>query len=152
ATPRTSDIEALRDPLDQGNIGALVAGRHGAPFDVFGPRLLTLEGRQIWNVRAFLPGATGAWVIPGALAPVQQRDEATLPPTALPMHPLHHADLFTLLAPAELAGPYHLAVARHGRVEGIADPYAFAPLLTDFDMHLIGEGTHRDAYERLGAH
>src|SRR5262249_15892987 len=102
-------------------------------------------------VRTFLPGATAAWVIPGALTPTRN-DESALPPEALPMHPLHHAHLFTLLAPAELVGPYHLAVERHGHIALIADPYAFPPLLTDFDMHLGGEGTHRDAYERLGAH
>ena len=32
------------------------------------------------------------------------------------------------------------------------DPYAFAPLLTDYDLHLLGEGTHWKSYERLGAH
>ena len=32
------------------------------------------------------------------------------------------------------------------------DPYAFPPLLTDYDLHLIGEGTHWKSYERLGAH
>ncbi len=32
------------------------------------------------------------------------------------------------------------------------DPYAFDPLLTDYDLHLIGEGQHWRSYERLGAH
>ncbi len=32
------------------------------------------------------------------------------------------------------------------------DPYAFAPLLTDLDLYLIGEGTHYQNYEKLGAH
>ena len=32
------------------------------------------------------------------------------------------------------------------------DPYAFPALLTDYDLHLIGEGTHYLKYEKLGAH
>ncbi len=32
------------------------------------------------------------------------------------------------------------------------DPHAIPPLLTDFDRHLLNEGTHWTAYERLGAH
>ncbi len=34
----------------------------------------------------------------------------------------------------------------------IHDPYAFPFLLSDFDLHLIGEGRHYDTYEKLGAH
>ncbi len=32
------------------------------------------------------------------------------------------------------------------------DPYRFPPFLSDFDLHLLSEGTHYDAYEKLGAH
>ena len=32
------------------------------------------------------------------------------------------------------------------------DPYAFPPMLTDYDLHLLGEGTHWQSYEQLGAH
>jgi 1,4-alpha-glucan branching enzyme len=32
------------------------------------------------------------------------------------------------------------------------DPYAFPYLLTEFDLYLMGEGRHYDAYEKLGAH
>jgi 1,4-alpha-glucan branching enzyme len=32
------------------------------------------------------------------------------------------------------------------------DPYAFPPILTDFYLHLITEGTHYRNYEKLGAH
>ena len=30
------------------------------------------------------------------------------------------------------------------------DPYQFGPVLTDFDLHLLGEGTHYKSYEKLG--
>ena len=32
------------------------------------------------------------------------------------------------------------------------DTYAFPFLLSDFDLYLMGEGRHYDAYEKLGAH
>jgi len=32
------------------------------------------------------------------------------------------------------------------------DPYAFPLLISDFDMHLFGEGAHFQLYEKLGAH
>ena len=38
-----------------------------------------------------------------------------------------------------------------GEIE-IDDPYRFPPLLTDFDLHLHGEGTNFESYRTLGAH
>jgi 1,4-alpha-glucan branching enzyme len=31
------------------------------------------------------------------------------------------------------------------------DPYAFGPVLSDFDLHLIGQGTHYELWKKLGA-
>ena len=33
----------------------------------------------------------------------------------------------------------------------VVDPYAFLPVLTDFDCHLIKNGTHYELYKKLGA-
>jgi 1,4-alpha-glucan branching enzyme len=32
------------------------------------------------------------------------------------------------------------------------DPYSFLPQLSDYDMHLFGEGKHWHAYRFMGAH
>src|SRR4029077_12559180 len=32
------------------------------------------------------------------------------------------------------------------------DPYRYGRVLTDFDLHLLSEGTHYRAFEKLGAH
>src|SRR5208282_3611577 len=32
------------------------------------------------------------------------------------------------------------------------DTYAFPPSLSDFDLYLMGEGTHYQKYEKMGAH
>ena len=39
-----------------------------------------------------------------------------------------------------------------GHVSERHDPYAFPPLLTDFELHLFAEGTFFKAYETMGAH
>lgn len=38
-----------------------------------------------------------------------------------------------------------------GNKYSITDPYAFLPVLSDFDRHLIGSGTHYELYRKLGA-
>lgn len=40
----------------------------------------------------------------------------------------------------------------YGEVYENYDAYAFPFLLTEFDLYLMGEGRHYDAYEKLGAH
>lgn len=40
----------------------------------------------------------------------------------------------------------------NGEQREVEDPYRFPPLLTDFDLHLHGEGTHYESYNTLGAH
>ncbi|MGZ3599334.1 MAG: 1,4-alpha-glucan branching protein GlgB, partial [Ktedonobacterales bacterium] len=72
------------------------------------------------------------------------------------MHKIHPAGFFSLLYPLDsTASPpmYRLDVQRpSGVIERIADPYAFPPLLTDYDLYLIGEGKHQDLFDKLGAH
>ncbi len=38
-----------------------------------------------------------------------------------------------------------------GHAFTIDDPYRYGPVLTDFDLHLLAEGTHFRAWDRLGA-
>jgi 1,4-alpha-glucan branching enzyme len=39
-----------------------------------------------------------------------------------------------------------------GNIQHTIDPYCFPPQISDFDMHLFGEGKHWHAYRFLGAH
>ena len=39
-----------------------------------------------------------------------------------------------------------------GQALEIDDPYRYGRVLTDFDVHLFGEGTHLRIFEKLGAH
>ncbi len=40
----------------------------------------------------------------------------------------------------------------HDHVIEIDDPYRYGRVLTDFDLHLFGEGTHNRIFDKLGAH
>src|SRR5437867_7275299 len=41
---------------------------------------------------------------------------------------------------------------RDGYSIEVDDPYRYGRVLTDVDLHLIGEGTHYRAHQKLGAH
>jgi 1,4-alpha-glucan branching enzyme len=126
--------------LDAHVIRAVVEGEHGDPFAVLGPhRVQTPDGAAV-VVRAMLPGATAVSVLSEGVP-------------ATPMERLHASGLFEAVLPDRpepLA--YRLEVTRDGRVAEIDDPYRFPSLLSDFDRHLLAEGTHYRAYEKLGAH
>ncbi|MGH7442492.1 MAG: GlgB N-terminal domain-containing protein, partial [bacterium] len=51
-------------------------------------------------------------------------------------------------------GPGLLVNARYatGSDWNVVDPYGFAPSVGEMDLHLLGEGRHWRAYEKLGAH
>ncbi|HEU4500192.1 MAG TPA: alpha-amylase family glycosyl hydrolase, partial [Nitrospira sp.] len=94
-------------------------------------------------IRSFLPEAREAVVLS------QASDEL-----AFPMTRIHESGLFeAVLPPAPAPAHYRLRVVDHaGRLSERYDPYAFAPLLSDFDLHLFAEGTFYKAYETLGSH
>ena len=47
---------------------------------------------------------------------------------------------------------YQLLVRHAGGSSVIEDPYRFQPVLGELDVYLLAEGTHLQAYEKLGAH
>src|SRR5262249_35239408 len=129
-----------RMTLDQHAIRAVVEGEHGDPFAVLGPhRVQTPDGAAV-AVRAIVPGAVAVRVL-----------RADAPPS--PMERLHPAGFFEAVLPDRRdAFVYRLEITRDGHVTAIEDPYRFPSLLSDFDRHLLAEGTHYRAHEKLGAH
>ncbi len=72
--------------------------------------------------------------------------------TPHPLRPVHPAGLWEGTLPAALRA-YQLRVTDHeGRVSEVEDPYRFPSTLSDYDLHLLGEGTHYRVYDKLGAH
>ena len=64
---------------------------------------------------------------------------------------IHAAGLFA--GPVEARDPHYRLRARFGDNEvEMEDAYRFPPILSDMDLHLLGEGTHLELYNKLGAH
>jgi 1,4-alpha-glucan branching enzyme len=63
------------------------------------------------------------------------------------------AGLFELTLAAGEIPDYRLRISfQDGYVAEVDDPYRYGRVLTDFDLHLFGEGTHLRIFEKLGAH
>jgi len=61
--------------------------------------------------------------------------------------------LFELTLPAVDIPDYRLRLTfPDNHIVEIDDPYRYGRVLTDFDLHLFGEGTHHRIFEKLGAH
>jgi 1,4-alpha-glucan branching enzyme len=136
----------LVDPallVDQAIVDALVHARIRDPFSVLGPH----RQRGAMVVRAFLPGALEVEAF--------ARDDG---------RPLGR--LVAVQTPGLFVGkleddvPYRLQITwpaptRPGAgqevTEDAEDPYSFGPLLGDLDLHLLGEGSHRELWTCLGA-
>ena len=73
--------------------------------------------------------------------------------TLEPMMRLTDSGLFEIQTSGPEIPDYRLRITFwNGHVLEIDDPYRYGRVLTDFDLHLLGEGTHHRAFEKLGAH
>jgi 1,4-alpha-glucan branching enzyme len=152
--PATSPLASVFAPAKEpqrnahldAQIDALLSGRHADPFALLGPHPVSTPDGQRWVIRFFHPGAAGASVLlQGASEPIPARRlraegffEAALPDSQQ-----------SAPAPSWYRIRYRTG---HGETVETFDPYAFPYLLSEFDLHLMGEGRHYDTYEKLGAH
>ena len=116
---------------------AVAAGDHPDPFAFLGPHEV---GDRI-VVRAFLPEARSVSVLDTASAE-----------TLASLEKVHEAGLFAGSVDRRRRFPYHLVVDWGGSRVELDDPYRFSPWLGEVDLHLLAEGTHLSAYDKLGAH
>ncbi|MBN2024856.1 MAG: 1,4-alpha-glucan branching protein GlgB [Pirellulales bacterium] len=134
----------MRTTVTLDRIHQLVEGREENPFSLLGPHPVVEAGLPAVAIRAFLPQSSQAWIVGPGHAQVTR-----------PMRRIHPAGLYEAICPAsELNGSgYMLRVAGEGGENSVMhDPYAFPHVLSDYDLHLLNEGTHWRLYERLGAH
>jgi 1,4-alpha-glucan branching enzyme len=139
---------AQKSPLSEFDLRAnsLLAGTNADPFGILGPHPVSAG----WAIRFFIPWAAEASIVfkNPAISPAKIADAVKLRPEGL----------FEAVWPsnqpsAPEPGSYKIQGRTHaGEFFEIFDPYAFPFFLTDFDLHLIGEGRHFDTYEKLGAH
>ncbi len=132
-------VAAVADALAR-----LANGLNRDPFAVLGPH--PEERGHGTLVRAFHPAARSIdlrVVGTGDCLPMRKRSAAgifeAVVESQAPREP-HELD-------------YRLRVTFPGdRVIEIDDPYRYGRVVTDFDLHLFGEGTHHRIFEKLGAH
>jgi 1,4-alpha-glucan branching enzyme len=129
------------------DLNLVIHAAHWDPFGVLGQHEVPAGAGRGRVIRAFLPEARRAWVVdlhdgePGVRRPMDR------------MHPDGFYELAFPDRDGDAAFPYRLAVENHdGYSWEFVDPYRFGPVLTDFDLHLLGEGTHYENYKKLGAH
>ena len=127
---------------------ALARAEHGEAFRLLGPHMVDREGGRRILVRTIQPYATAVSVVlsSGETIPAKRLElgdgadgvfEALMPPACQYLE----------------ARDYRLRIQwDNGSVSEAPDAYAFPPVLTDFDLHLLGEGSHWQGYEKMGAH
>ncbi len=142
---RTTLLAKTTAPREE--IDLILRGEHSDPFHVLGLHPLQVEGQAAIVIRAFLPEAVKAWVI---RVPERERGASGVSP----LERVHPDGFFEAILRGETQiFPYRLrAQDARGQEWESEDPYRFPPVLSDFDLHLLAEGTHFKAYEKLGAH
>ena len=141
--------KAAEKPHDE--VESIILAEHSNPFEILGPHWIGRGAVHLLAIRAFRPGAQQAAILWGP----NQR--------LYPAAPIHPGGMFEVILPADTPGlrqgePISPTVYRlQFRFANSAkfethDPYAFPPVLTEYDLYLSGEGTHYEKYEKLGAH
>ncbi len=111
------------------------------PALTLGAHLLSDPDKRI-IISAYLPRAAEAWVKP--LNGKQKKQ---------PMKKIHPSGLFqTVYTDEKSLFPYRFeSVDDSGYRTEFDDPYVYSTDITDYDLHLMGEGNHFKSYEKLGA-
>jgi 1,4-alpha-glucan branching enzyme len=118
------------------SLAALASGRNRDPFAVLGPH----PAERGFIVRAIQPAARK----------IEFHDLST--GAIAPMTPLDDTGIFELTIDADRVPDYRLRITVTDHTFEVDDPYRYGRVLTDFDLYLLGEGTHYRAFEKLGAH
>src|SRR5471032_1794879 len=133
-------MPATNTPAQDEAIAALVGGTHRDPFAVLGPHA---DAAGAIVVRAFQPAARSIalrLIATGALVAMEKVDPAGVFQIRLRADTIDIPD-------------YRLWIEYAGdQVVEIDDAYRYGRVLTDFDLHLLSEGTHYRAFEKLGSH
>ena len=134
----TGAIRTAEDDLLQ----AIIGGSADDPFAVLGRHTTTLHGRPAVVIRTLQPAATSIELVSDS--------------DVIPMTRRRPEGLFEATVPLDGRDPqtfaYRFRIHEGDSVREVIDPYQFGQVLTDFDLHLLSEGTHYRAWEKLGPH
>ncbi|MDI6026580.1 1,4-alpha-glucan branching protein GlgB [Corticibacterium sp. UT-5YL-CI-8] len=120
----------------EGDVRAIVAGRHGNPFAVLGVQKIG----TIFVARCFVPHAESvtAYTLQGkACGDLGRRDDA---------------GFFEGRLSIRKRQPIRLKASNAAGEWWLTDPYSFGPVLGPMDDYYIAEGSHLRLFDKLGAH
>ena len=122
--------------LNKATLNALAGGRHSNPFSLFGVH----RNAGVRIVRTLQPQAESVDLLVAGVGGV------------LPMLRVHPAGIFEAEIPPRKRR-YRLRITHaDGSSREMDDAYRFPSMLGDLDLYLMGQGTHRDIFKKLGAH
>ena len=118
-------------PVTPEQLQRIVTAQEWDPFAVLGPHREHSGNAEQIRIRAFLPDAAEV----ACLTHPQHMDP-------LPMTLVAPDGVFEAVIPEEVFNPtYQFRVTTtQGNIFQQYDPYAFSPVLSEFDVHLFGEG------------
>ena len=130
-------------PVTPEQLQRVLTAQEWDPFSVLGPHPERHGDSELIRIRAFLPDAAKvAWLPP-------QESSKPLLMTLVDSDGIFEA----VFSGATLDPSYQFRITTNqGHIIQQYDPYAFSPVLSEFDLHLFGEGKLYQAYEKLGAH
>lgn len=119
---------------------AIVSFREYDPSGTLGPHIEKKNGEDVLSILAYLPRATKASIEEsGEVYEMSLVDSRGLWKVEIPER--------------KIPQDYQIIFEEStGYKQKSHDPYAFPPFLSDYDLHLFSEGTHRRIYDKLGAH
>lgn len=133
----------MKPTISSAQIRKIIQAEHHDPFDVLGMHELAIGGTRLLVVRTLQPEAEKVLLVPTS---------GTITPQV--MDCIHPAGLFeTVYEGVSEFFTYQLEIHyKNKTVITIKDPYSFLPVLSEYDLHLFGEGNHHRIYEKLGSH
>ncbi|OSQ53063.1 1,4-alpha-glucan branching protein GlgB [Marivita geojedonensis] len=123
--------------IDEPTAQAIAQGQHGDPFSVLG--LHEVDGKLV--MRAMRPEADSVEVI-----------DAKTGRTLVALDRVHDGLFAGVIPRRKKRFAYRLRMTRGSDVWEEQDAYAFGAKLGEMDEYLLGEGTHNQLWDALGAH
>ncbi|MBN2655155.1 MAG: 1,4-alpha-glucan branching protein GlgB [Nitrospirae bacterium] len=121
----------------------------GNPFEILGPH--TFDGGII--VRSFLPEAKAAWIVYSKKNGPSSYAESEIIKEMLKTGDAGFFEIRLKTKKDISSFRYKIRLMTvWDEMRESYDPYCFQPTITDFDQHLLNEGTHYNSYEKLGSH
>jgi 1,4-alpha-glucan branching enzyme len=148
---KIEDIELPAASQGREELRSLVRAEDSDPFRFLGPHRLDHNGRGALAIRTFRPGVDRVTIVWGkdrTIYPAERIHPDGVFEAILPLSALRLRDE-EAIAPSSYRLRFHFA---GGSELETYDPYAFPPVLTDYDLYLSGEGTDYQKYQKLGAH